>query len=545
MPAQRPPNSSSLEFLSRRSALVALLLTLIATIRIAATYPVFSHTSDEPAHIACGMEWLSKGIYRYEAQHPPLTRVMAALGPYLDGARSTGNEDLMTEGVLILHGQKGETYERRLALSRMGILPLFWVASFAVFLIGRRAIGPAGAVLSVFTFSMLPLVLAHSGLATTDMGATAFFAMSVFCLLALLQKPEMKRAIFLGVSLAGMILSKFSTLAFLPAALMVSAYLYWRRNRNSNAPAAAALRAAAVPLLCSGCIAFLLVWAGYRFSFGPAPYVPFRTPFPELFAGLKQVADHNSRGHLSYFLETRSMFGSWLYFPVLIAVKTPLAVLALAAVSVRFWGGRSNGWPRWMTWTVMFGVLAVAMAANINIGLRHVLPLMPFLSVAAAAGGLALLEGPFRSRLARDGGIACLVLLASSSLLAHPDYLPYFNLLAGGHPEKIAVDSDLDWGQDIKRLGHRLRELGAKHVVYTPLIISELDLFGFPPRLAIDPVQPLPGYNAVSLTQLKLDRLYLPEDQPALQPWPERVAPTEVVGKTILLYSFPSIPTKP
>jgi hypothetical protein len=163
---------------------------------------------------------------------------------------------------------------------------------------------------------------------------------------------------------------------------------------------------------------------------------------------------------------------------------------------------------------------------------------MPFLAVAAASGLLVLFEKAGRSRWPQDAALALIVLLAGSSIMAHPDYLPYFNLLAGDHPEKIVVDSDLDWGQDIKRLGARLRELGAQQVVFTPLIISDLNLLGFPPRQAIDPLQPLPGYNAVSLTQLKLDRLYLPAGQRNLKPWPEHLAPAEVVGKTILLYHF-------
>jgi hypothetical protein len=58
-----------------------LLLILIGSARIASTYNVFNHTVDEPAHIACGMEWLSKGTYHYEDQHPPLSRIAVALGP--------------------------------------------------------------------------------------------------------------------------------------------------------------------------------------------------------------------------------------------------------------------------------------------------------------------------------------------------------------------------------------------------------------------------------------------------------------------------------
>ena len=61
-------------------AIGALLLVIFAVARIVATYRVFNQTFDEPAHIACGLEWLDEGQYRYEHQHPPLARVAAALG---------------------------------------------------------------------------------------------------------------------------------------------------------------------------------------------------------------------------------------------------------------------------------------------------------------------------------------------------------------------------------------------------------------------------------------------------------------------------------
>ena len=66
-------------------------------------------------------------------------------------------------------------------------------------------------------------------------------------------------------------------------------------------------------------------------------------------------------------------------------------------------------------------------------------------------------------------------------LAAHPDYLPYFNALAGSNPERIVVDSDLDWGQDLKRLGRRLKELGAPSVAFTPTIYTSFATLGFPP----------------------------------------------------------------
>jgi len=83
-PVTAVPVSSPLAvegFLERHGLAIAVALVLFASIRIIATYTVFSHTYDEPAHIACGMEWLDKGVYRWEPQHPPLARVATALGP--------------------------------------------------------------------------------------------------------------------------------------------------------------------------------------------------------------------------------------------------------------------------------------------------------------------------------------------------------------------------------------------------------------------------------------------------------------------------------
>src|SRR5215831_5524005 len=86
----RPAPNKILPWAERHSLRTAVVLVAVASIRIVTTYHVFNHTFDEPAHIACGMEWLDKGVYQWEPQHPPLARVAAALGPYLLGARSQG-----------------------------------------------------------------------------------------------------------------------------------------------------------------------------------------------------------------------------------------------------------------------------------------------------------------------------------------------------------------------------------------------------------------------------------------------------------------------
>src|SRR5580704_2732980 len=85
-------------WLTHHPALLALLLVLIASLRIVSTYRVLSHTTDEPAHLAAGIEWIENGTYTYEDQHPPLARVVGALGAHLSGSRWSRNKNMYDEG---------------------------------------------------------------------------------------------------------------------------------------------------------------------------------------------------------------------------------------------------------------------------------------------------------------------------------------------------------------------------------------------------------------------------------------------------------------
>ncbi len=528
------------DFLERRALIVVLGLILLGTARIALTYTVFNHTSDEPAHIACGMQWLDQGLYNYEAQHPPLTRVMVAIIPYLAGIHGNRQGDMTFEGNTILYGGGAGQYDWRLALSRAGNLPFFWLACWMVFLWGRKILGTSAAVLAVLIFSMIPAVLAHAGLSTTDMGVTACIAAAMYASLRLVEQPGPKTAAWFGLTLALMVLSKFSALVFFPAsmALAFSVWLWANRPRWSDV-----LRQAwrVLPwVVASSVLAFFIIWAGYRFSFGKNLYTPFPAPFPELFAGIQMVSEHNTGGHLSYLLGELRMQGWWYFFPVLIAVKLPLALLALTAIGL--WKRpqlQPRSWMFGIAVAIPVAMLAIAMASSINIGIRHILPMFPFLAVIAAAGAMWLAEIGRTHSWARWTLAAALLWMCGTSIAAHPDYLAYFNALAGDRPERIVVDSDLDWGQDIKRLGARLKELNAPAVAFTPTITISLASHGFPVHGRSAPDAPEPGWNAVQITQWKLYRLGLQMNDPTAQTWPDLIQPTERIGKSILLYYIP------
>jgi hypothetical protein len=519
--------------LESKSLLLAGASVLVATLRIAATYPVFNHTIDEPNHIAVGMEWLSKGTYQLQREQPPLGRVFTALGPFLAGERSEGRTEPYKEGAAILyHNWK---YWRNLTLARLGTLPFFWLACAVVYLAGARWYGKAQAALAAILFTLLPPILAHASLATTDMALTATFGLALFAVLVWAEHltPGLGLGATMGFCCALAVLSKFSSLAFLPVCVVLM--LAWAIiSKRSLAPLRRSLSVRhglsflVALLVCAG-----TVWAGYRFSFRNG------LPAPDLFIGIGQASGHQTGGHPSYLLGAWSTSGFWLFYPVALAVKTPLGFLALVGGGIALaWQKRKN-----LAWSMpvacSLGILAVGLYSRINIGTRHVLPIYFLFALLASAFAWEWLgwasERPWM-------GWAVLVLvgwLFLSGALNHPDYLAYFNELAGDEPERILADSDLDWGQDMVRLSARLRELGAQSVTFSPFINAYLhDFHGFPPIEPSDPITPSPGWNAVSITMWKVARMGLGEQRMDLQLWPDLMKPKERVGRGVLLYYF-------
>jgi len=521
-----------LPLLERRSGILAVFLVLIASIRIASTYTIFNHTTDEPAHIANGMQWLDKHVYLYEPQHPPLARVAAALGPYLLGIRSQGTPGTglgpeSLEGARILY--RDHHYDLTLAAARLGILPFFWVACLVIYAWGMRSYGGAVAVIALFFFTFLPPILAHAGLATTDMAVTAFLGAAFVAGLRWADRPAWKRGLLFGACTGLAAISKFSSLVFFPAAaaLALAGYLFFERPAISSLAGKVKERLPSFGLaVATG--AFLIA-AIYRFSLST------------LFAGIRAVEAHNAEGHIAYLLGRRSTSGFWYFYPVVLAVKTPLALLLLFGLAL-WWTCRDFARLRrdWPALAFVAAILLVALFSRINIGVRHILPVYFGISLLAAAAVPKLLERAPARRWIRAAMAVLVLWFAGSSLWVHPDYLGYTNELAGSTPEKVLADSDLDWGQDMKRLAGRLRDEGVRQVTFDPIILADFEGdLGFPKIARANATAPAPGWNAVSISYWKVRRLGLLATHPEVVLWPDRAPDGERVGKGVILWYFP------
>lgn len=519
---------------------IAIALVLLGVLRIVTTYNVFSETFDEGIHVAAGMELLDRGTFTLEPKHPPLSVVAVALGPFASGIRSQGHGNKWTEGRAILHAIP-DKLDRTLALARLGMLPFFLLACWAVWSWTRSLAGEPEAAMAVTLFTLSPPILAHAGLATADMALTGTLVTLTWVASRWLDGPTPWRSVALGAAGAAALTAKITSVPYfgLTALLALGAHGWWERRHRRPVVSRDELRG----LLIAGAVGFLTVWTIYGFQHGTLRGVPF--PLTTLIQGVRDARAFNEQGQVSYLLGTSSVEGDWRFFPVAIAVKTPLTLLAfgLAGIGLLLRHGlRNRDWRHLTPVMLVIGVIAVAIVSRINMGVRHVLPIF---AVLAIAGGIALVA-LWRRASTRPAARFVVAMTAVAGLLSttrtHPDYLAYFNELAGAHPERILVDSDLDWGQDLKRLADTLRARGIDSVALAYFGSAHPEKYGIAHReIALgDTVRQ--GHLVVSQTLRQRGRAVFRRRQWTLHPnefrWLDVEEPAARIGRSLLLYDL-------
>jgi 4-amino-4-deoxy-L-arabinose transferase-like glycosyltransferase len=526
---------------------LALVATLGAALAVLRTARVFSATFDEPAHLAAGLQWLSTGHYFYDTQHPPLARVVAALGPYLTGARTVGLDRLWNEGGAILGS--GQHYADTLALARYGEVVFLLIGALAVWLWGRRLLGEAGGALATLLLVTNPTLLAHSGLVTNDAAVAALGTLALYATLVWLERPGWRLSCALGVAFALAITAKFSALPFVGVVLAIGYVLRGLVGHVWAIPGSRATgaradrgpsRAAAVAVVV---VAMLLtIWAVYRFAFGHIWAVRFRVPAPALWAGLYTFLMHGGTGHPAFLLGRVGETGWWYYFPVALLVKTPLPLLLLTAVGgLAAWRAtrRDRNWEAALPACGAIAIVALSTQVHVNIGVRHVLSVYPLMAIVAAQGVLFLWHGAAEQRIARALAVVAVAVALIVPARAFPDLLAYFNPLAGSHPERVLVDSNLDWGQDLYRLRDTLRARQVTEPVKMAYFgSSDPRAVGIPNAVPLAPNAPTDGWIVASKTYLAgewVDGGYA---------WLRQYQPLAKIGKSLLLWHLVARPTE-
>lgn len=506
-----------------RDALVLLAFAAVFVALTVRSYTTESATWDEPYHLTAGCAAARFGDYRMDPEHPPLLRMWAAL-PLLfrsDVKFDAGNPhwqwasfNQLSFGREFLYRDNdadGLLYRARFMTVILGLALgglLFWWA--------REWFGFWPAVGALTLFSLEPNLLAHAGLVTTDLGVTLFIFGAVFFAWRVTQR-------FTWLNVAGLILffalaqvSKFTALLLWP---IVGLLLAWR----------ARLRVAVLLLVTLAVTSYAAIWAAYRFRESPTPtgerfayheqdYVRQCVPglakivervdgwhiLPNAYLEGFLIGQANAHERGAYLAGHHSLTGWWYYFPVAFLLKTPVALLFLFFAGLGVCLAQRGKF--WFALVPIAIFLGISMTARLNIGLRHILPIYPFVILVATAA-LAQFVDARRWYWLAAVGVAAVVELAAVS----PHYLAFFNGLAGGPRagHKWLVDSNLDWGQDLKSLGawmkkNRVPRINLSYFGSADPAYYGIDCRHLPggPFYEVGPPE-LPGYIAVSVTNLR------------------------------------------
>jgi 4-amino-4-deoxy-L-arabinose transferase-like glycosyltransferase len=463
----------------RRSRWVwAVVVCLLAVQAVLMAYVVHreSLTFDEGNHMFAGYMMWHTGDFGLNPEHPPLVKLLATvplLGrdlwvpplkgrffkteAYMDGRDWLARND---------GGSQHMVFQMRLAA---GLLALG--LSLIVFFTGREWFGEKAALIALCLAVFDPNLVGHSALVTTDIGVTLFFLASIYTFYRYVKMPTLPRLAMAGVAAGLLLATKHSGILLAPMLVLLIVWEIVCAPKGEGRRVALRLCGAFAAIVVMG-VAVLWAFYGFRYTARPAGMkFPTVAQYAEPLSHFDQAAvNWIGRMHLlpesyliglidvkrmaefypTFVLGRQLAHGVWWYFPLVIAIKTTLGmlalvVLALIAVAIGRLRARRELAFILIPWVVYLGV---AMASGMNIGARHILPLYALAAILAGGGVMAL------SVKSKRWAWVCGVLVAAhiaSALMVFPNYIAYANEAWGGpkNVHNLLSDANVDWAQQL------------------------------------------------------------------------------------------------
>ena len=545
-----------------------------------------SVTMDEVAHLPAGYSYLTQQDMRLNPEHPPLIKDSAAL-PLLfikdinfPSDIKAWREDINGQwdfGYYFLY-QAGNPVDQMIFWGRIPMVLILILLGFYVFKWARESFGNKTGLLALFLFSFSPTFLAHGRLVTTDVGAAAGVFIATYYFIKVLKAPTKKNILLAGIFFGIAQLFKFSVILLLPLFVLLG-LIYWLLKLRG-------FKQTLKILILVFVIGYLLVGVLYQYhvwnypqerqaedakvfleaypqflndSLVWASQKPILRPYAQYLTGLFMVFNRATSGNTTYFLGEVSNLGWKHYFPTVYLIKETLTfhILSLLAllyavwlIKKPFWNStfrRMRGWlkghfPEFAMLCFIALYWASSLTSNLNIGVRHLLPTFPFVMILTSIMIVKLLKEPF---LKLKYSLLFLLIFWQifSMVKVYPYFLAYFNELAGGpnNGYLYTVDSNLDWGQDLKRLANWVEENNIEKI--------KVAYFGGgdPKYYLGDKVEyfaweePQKGWLAVSATPLQGGRgTPAPGfDQPTgFFNWLDQYTPIAKIGYSIFIYNI-------
>lgn len=537
-------------------AVLACILVVMATATVAAMRTT-STTFDEIAFIAGGARGYETGTFDLAADHPPLMQYIYGLPAALAGASLPDESSVTPEARQhpgYHYGYAAEFFwgvgndpERMAFLGRLPAVMMALGLVLATFFFTRSHWGPYTALLAAALVAFLPDVLAHGGVAYSDVPVTLALFGAAWSLDEAVRKPSWRRGILVGL-LAGLGLAvKISAAALVPLAAALIVFELIARSRARGVDGRADSRArwgrdVAVAALAAALAAYAVLVLVYR---GDVLLEQFRYGFAFRFR-------HMSTGHGApgYLLGETSVTGWWYFFPVAFLFKTSAGLHVLLAISlialvvtVRAHTHRVLSSPLRVAvlGVTIFG--SILLSSNLNIGFRYALPVLPWICVITAVG--VRLAWRTAMSMVRAVIVLATVVAVAFPLSYFPNFLSFISEYGPARDENhtVLVDSSLDWGQGLLALRDYMRDNGIPSIYLSYFGSARPDGYGieYVPLPSFFPLAPraapsvTPQWVAISATNLQ--GVYLDGDPLSMF---RDTRPDTVLAHSILLFRIES-----
>ena len=491
----------------RLGAFLPWALLLLFALRGLAAMRVDGATADEPLHLAYGERALHSGTFLREDDRLNSKMPVSMLNalPVAIARHATAPREL--------------AWPRTLFLARLPSLLLGLLLGVLVWRWARELFGDRAGALALFLYTFCPNVNAHSHLVTTDVGTTLAMFAATYAFWRYSVQPSRGRLLIAAAAFGLAQLTKVTALFLGPIFVLILLVRLirlartgpegaWSRQAARDLGALLALAAGLLVALNAGFLGegTLTPLEDYRakgYAFVSPTFqalaatpgvraVPVPLPFAYV-QGLDMVARDSRTTGWTYLRGRYSETGFRSYFFWAFLVKVPVATQLLILLGVGLWASgrlRAPGAEEFLIVPVLFLAAYFSLLFRLDIGLRYLLPIFPFLFVFAGrvAAAAAAFPFPVRAGRARLGTAAVSVLvlwLAIASAAIHPHDLAYFNEIAGGPDQgwRWLIDSNLDWGQD---------------EAYT----REVYAAESPVQVLFDPSSPVAGRVAIGVSKL-------------------------------------------
>jgi hypothetical protein len=402
-----------------------------------------SGTCDElGAHIPSGYLYWKTGEFSGGIDNPPLGQLLITSLTKLFGI----DYALFSEQNLFLF---------RLPVLIIGLLLGIFLYKFALLLYDKKA-----AILALLFYCFSPNILAHTSLATLDVQMAFFAFATIYYLFLYIKEQQITAYIAFCVFLALALVTKIQAVLLIPVAGIILIAYSKKLKRTLY------LKSAVMYLILLIGIPLAIINLFYL----NVPFIKGNGILPaEFISALKGKLLHGQAGHFSYMLGNYSLTGWWYYFPIVIFFKTPLSILLLFARGIARKPSKN---------TILFLILPIvvflgaSMRSNINIGIRHILIIYPFIFLLAAAGAVLLFSktGSHKIKAFRFIFPVLILFYLYQAVTITPHQLSFFNILGGGskNGHKILVDSNYDWGQNDYFLFRYIQNKGIKYKINPP-----------------------------------------------------------------------------